>query len=708
MAGMPEVPILHQTLLVVDDRKDNLLAMEALLGNDEWRVRTADSGDAALQCLLDEQVGLVLLDVQMPGMDGYEVARLMRGNSRTRHIPIIFLTASAYSEGAVLRGYAHGAVDYILKPFDPQVLRHKVQTLLEHARNCQELLLVNQMLESERAFSGSVLENAAEGILVVDQNGWISFANPALARMLNASLTDLLGHSLLKLLDGEPDGDWRDSEFYQHWQRGSTYRRSDISLRTCSGASVPVALSCSPLLTPQPSMVVIVRDMSVESDLQARLASQAVTDALTGLLNRRGLQQRLKSALARGADDDRRIALLYLDLDGFKRINDSLGHRAGDAVLVHVANLLKTELRPYDALARVGGDEFIALLDSLDHPEDAARVAEKLIERVSVRHQFAGSEITLGGSVGIASYPECGQSVHGLMRAADMAMYEAKAAGRGQYRFFTSEMNDRARSRLTLEENLRLATEQQDFELKYQPQIHLNSGRLRGFEALLRWEHEITGPVRPDVFIPLLEETRLINPVGEWIFNEGLGQLGRWNQREGTQLILSINVSAVQFGMPQLVDQLRRSLELRQIAPSQLEVEVTESALMQNLETTREQLSQLRALGVRIAIDDFGTGYSSLAYLRHFEIDTLKIDRLFISNMLSSPKDAAVVETIIDLSRNLGLEVIAEGVETLAERDWLVAHGCDFMQGFLVAPALAADRAQAFPATVDWSDPGRC
>lgn len=707
MTCMPEMPPLPQTLLVVDDRHDNLLAMEALLGGEGWRVRSVDSGEAALQCLLDEQVGLVLLDVQMPGMDGYEVARLMRGNSRTRYIPIIFLTANAYSEDAVLRGYAQGAVDYILKPFDPQVLRLKVHALLEHERNRHELLVLNQMLEGERAFSASVLENAAEGILVVDESGLISFANPAIAGMLEGSLVDLLGSPLLSVLENPSGREWQATELYRYWQRGSNYCRSDCQLRTLSGGLLPVALSCSPLLVQQRAMVVIVRDMSVESDLHARLASQAVTDALTGLLNRRGLQQALEASLARVAHDDKRVAVVCLDLDGFKRINDSLGHEVGDAVLAYVADLLRKELRPYDLLARAGGDEFIALLDSLGHPEDAARVAEKLIERVSARHQIAGVEITLGGSVGIASYPECGQSVDGLMRAADMAMYEAKAAGRGQYRFFTAEMNGRARTRLMLEESLRLAIEHQDFQLKYQPQVHLASGRLRGFEALLRWEHSSAGNVRPDIFIPLLEETRLINPVGEWVLGEGIARLAEWNARPGPQMVLSVNVSAVQFGMPQLIEQLRYALDMHGIEPSQLEVEVTESALMQSLDTTREQLRQLRALGVKIAIDDFGTGYSSLAYLRHFEIDTLKIDRLFICNMLNSAKDAAVVETIIDLSRNLGLEVIAEGVETLAERDWLVAHGCDIMQGFLVAPALPADQALAFPAVVDWRDPAR-
>jgi EAL domain-containing protein (putative c-di-GMP-specific phosphodiesterase class I) len=260
-----------------------------------------------------------------------------------------------------------------------------------------------------------------------------------------------------------------------------------------------------------------------------------------------------------------------------------------------------------------------------------------------------------------------------------------------------------ALERLVVENALRGAAQRGELLLHYQPQIDLASGRLRGFEALLRWEHRVAGTISPGVFIPLLEETRLINRLGDWIFNQGIRQCRAWRAQFGEQLLLSLNVSPVQFGMPQLVDDLRRMLELHQLQPSQLEVEVTESALMQDLDTTREQLRQLRELGVRIAIDDFGTGYSSLAYLRHFELDTLKIDRLFIANMLDSPKDAAIVSTIIDLGHHLGLEVVAEGVETLEQRDWLIAHRCTTMQGFLVAPGLPVERAGAFPLRLDWS-----
>lgn len=694
-----------QTLLVVDDREANLIAMKALLQNGDWNVRTAISGVEALQCLLEDDVGLVLLDVRMPEMDGFEVARLKRGNSRTRFTPIIFISAVDHTSESVMRGYATGAVDFIHKPFNPQVLRHKVSSLLDHERSRRDLQLLTQQLESERAFNASVLENAAEGILVVNDEGMIDFANSAIAQMLHCQVSQLQGTRLLDHIETTTlqDGNWKESQIYEHWRRGMVYRLHDAFLRIVNDGLLPVALSCSPLSRQQRSMVVIVLDMSVVHSLHAQLESQAVTDALTSLPNRRGFDQALEAALARNDRNGKYLAVLYLDLDGFKRINDSLGHAAGDEVLKRVADQLQKCLRPYDILARMGGDEFTALLDSLDHPEDAARVAEKLIEAISIRYKVDGMEVTLGASIGIACFPDSGRSVDAILRAADMAMYEAKRAGRQQYRFFSPEMNGRARSRLMLEESLRVAIEQNEFALVYQPQIYLDTGRLRGFEALLRWQHRVAGSVSPGVFIPLLEETRLINRLGGWIFRQGVSQCRTWPSFSHG-LVVSLNVSPVQFGMPQLVDDLRRVIEEEGLNPAQVEVEVTEGALMADLENTREQLRQLRLLGVKIAIDDFGTGYSSLAYLRHFELDTLKIDRLFISNMLDSPKDAAVVSTIINLGRELGLEVIAEGVETIAQRDWLIDHQCHIMQGFLVAPGLPVDRAQEFPLQIDWRD----
>lgn len=342
-------------LLVVDDYPENLISMRALLARQDWQVLTASSGMEALSALLEHDVDLVLLDVQMPEMDGFEVARLMRGSQRTRLTPIIFLTANEQSEAAVLKGYASGAVDYMFKPFDPQILKPKVQALLDQQRNRRMLQRLTRELEAARAFNASILENAAEGILVVDAQGVISFANPAISRLLSAPVQQLQGVHLLDLVQLASASLWGESDFYQAYLGRRIFRVHDAQLRTLGGELVPVALSCAPLPADQQAMVVTVLDMSVVRNLHQQLEYQAVTDPLTGLLNRRGFYQAAEGALLRNERSDKAQALMYMDLDGFKRINDSLGHETGDRVLRWVGEQLKDCLGSEALLARMGG-----------------------------------------------------------------------------------------------------------------------------------------------------------------------------------------------------------------------------------------------------------------------------------------------------------------------------------------------------------------
>ncbi len=683
-------------LLVVDDYPENLVTMRAVLQRQDWEIVTASSGMEALGLLLDVDVDLVLLDVQMPEMDGFEVARLMRGSQRTRLTPIIFLTANEQSRDAVHKGYASGAVDYLFKPFDPNILKPKVQALLEHQHNRRALQKLSRELESARAFNASVLANVAEGILVVNEDGIISFANPAICRLLGMTDGELRGTGLCCYLEEPAVTEWTDSGFYHHYRRADTYRVHDAVMRTPEGRQLPVALSCAPLPEEQKAMVLSVLDMSVVRDLYSQLEQQAVTDSLTGLLNRRGFYQTVEGMLLRNEHAGKYLVVLYLDLDGFKHVNDSLGHDAGDQVLVWVAEQLKECLRPYDVLARMGGDEFVVVIDGLDFPEHAAKVAEKLIDRVSARRHVDGIEATLGASIGIAVYPDCGTHLDGLLRAADIAMYEAKRAGRQQYRFYDQYMNGRARSRLMLEESVRTAIEGKDFSIVYQPQINVITGRTRGFEALLRWNHPDAGDVPSSLFIPLLEETRLINKLGGWIFEQGAAQLQRWDGVFPADLVMSVSVSPAQFSMPNLAAELQRAMHNHGLQPRQLEVEITEPSLVHNLVHSRKQLQSLHDIGVRVSLDDFGAGDSSLAHLRNLDLDTLKIDRHFISGMMSSPRDLAVARTIMDLCRMLNIEVIAEGVETLEQYQWLVANGCEIIQGFLLAHPMTPDEAVRF------------
>lgn len=390
------------------------------------------------------------------------------------------------------------------------------------------------------------------------------------------------------------------------------------------------------------------------------------------------------------------LVLLYLDLDGFKRVNDTLGHDAGDRVLRWVSEQMQACLRSYDILGRMGGDEFTALLE-LEFAEQAAKIAEKLIERVSVCQQVDGLDVMLGVSIGIAMYPDCGSDLNGLLRAADVAMYEAKRAGRQQYRYYDQDMNGRARSRLMLEDSVRTAIQNKDFTLVYQPQVSLEDGRLRGVEALLRWQHPSVGDVPPGLFLPLLEEARLISQLSAWIYQQVAAQRQAWQTTFDQELVLSL--SASQFNMPNLAAQLQQVLERHGLQGRQLEVEISEDCLMSNLEESIKQLRLLRQIGVRIALDDFGSGHCSLAHLRDLAFDTLKLDPQLVARLPGSARDAAMARSIIQLCGHFDVLVIAEGVVSQEQAQWLKANGCLFIQGPWAAQPMMAQELAA------WSHP---
>lgn len=734
-------------LLLVDDRPENLISLEAVLDDGRLRFLHANSGQRALELLLQHDVALVLLDVQMPEMDGYEVAQLMRGHSRTRNIPVIFITAHSREQQAVLRAYACGAVDYIYKPFDSQLLVSKVHSLLDVDRNRRELAVSHQRIAETQAYYQAILQVASEGILVISGGGAIVYSNTAAQQMLEASAEQLAGTRLASLFGHEvssaeqlaarhhaeevPDGmrphanaeegaavpDAAAAKFdaereaaentggVERWcihainralRQHQSFRLHDALIFTCTGKPLPVSISGAPLPAPHDALVIVFQDVTAAKQLQKQLALQASTDNLTGLVNRSGFLHAVQAALSRVERTHKTMAVLYIDLDGFKRVNDSLGHSAGDKLLCEVATRLRRCMRPYDVLARVGGDEFTAILDSLNHPEEAARIAEKILDILIGTHEIANVQVSIGASIGIASYPDCGSTADGLIRAADMAMYQAKAEGRNQYRFFTPAMNGRARARLMLEENLRTAIHEQQFTLHYQPQIDIASGRLRGFEALLRWTHPGAGIVSPALFMPLLEESGLINRLGPWIARAAGAQRQQWLPSMPDGLRLSINISARQFSWSRLVDDIDEMLQETGLRGDQFEIEVTESCLIQDLTYAQSVLGRLRALGISIAMDDFGTGYSSLAYLRDLQVDALKIDQRFVAHILKSDKDAAIAKAIIQLAKCMGMEVIAEGVETAEQFHWLRDNGCDTAQGFLFAPALSSADAARF------------
>lgn len=430
---------------------------------------------------------------------------------------------------------------------------------------------------------------------------------------------------------------------------------------------------------------------------EVNLAYLAQYDHLTKLPNRILLKDRLDQALEQSQRDRELVAVLFLDLDRFKDINDSFGHNIGDMLLIEVADRLKTCIRKTDTIARFGGDEFIIILKKVHEASTVANTAQKIITVLEHPFQISGNEIFITTSTGIAIYPHCGEDSDTLIRNADSAMYRAKDRGRNNYQFFTPEMNAMVQKKFKLERELRYALERNEFELHYQPQIDLKTGRVSGLEALVRWNHPKAGMLHPAEFIEVLEETGLIVPVGEWVLETACAQNRKWQECGLPAHKMAVNLSARQFSHASLVETVSNVLERTGlVAAESLELEITESLLMEHTRDNNTILSQLKKMGVIISIDDFGTGYSSLSYLKRFSLDTLKIDRSFVMDVPGDPDDVAIVSAIIAMAHSLRLRVIAEGVETLEQLEFLRSQQCDEIQGYLICKPAPAEEIYKF------------
>ncbi len=693
------------SLLVVDDDTMNRDLMLRRLSKHGYDAHLADNGKCALEWIGSHPVDLVLLDIEMPDMNGLEVLKTLRQTYSQAQLPIIMVTGKSGSDD-IVAALAAGASDYVTKPIDFPVVLARIQTQLsrKHAeealRESEERYALAARGANDGLWDWDVIADKMyfsprwksmlgweEQDISNDPNEWFTRIHPDDAERVRA---DLSAH----LEDATPHYE----DEYRMLHRDGNYLwmlGRGLAVRSGNGKAYRMAGS------------------------QTDITRGKVVDVLTGLPNRVLFMDRLSRSFERAKrQKDRTLALIFLDLDSFKLINDSLGHLIGDQLLVGIAARIESTLRSSDSVARfarshtvsrLGGDEFTILLEDISGLVDATRVADRIANDLSLPFSIGDQELFPTASIGIAMYNPSYKNPEELLRDADTAMYSAKSKGKGRYEIFDATMRANTIARLQLENELRRGIERKEFENYYQAIVSLATGKIWGLEALVRWKHSARGIIYPQEFIPVAEETGLIVPLGQYVLETACQQMRIWQTRFPTDppLLVSVNLSARHFLQSDLVQHCRSVLYETQLSNCSLNIEVTESVMMPDPESSIELMNQLKSLGIQMALDDFGTGYSSLSYLHRFPLDSLKIDRAFISRIM---EDDEIIRTILTLGRNLRLKVIAEGVETIEQVEKLQKLGCEFAQGYYFSvPVNAQEATDLLAAKHHWpaAKPGR-
>ncbi len=634
----------------------------------------------------------ILADYHLPLFSAMEALRILK--QLEIDLPFILVTGSQSEEVAV-ECMREGADDYILKislkrlPSALLNVLRKKETELEKERAEAEL---HRREEQYRL----ITETTQDLISMLDVQGDFTYLSPSVGSLLGYEARDLIGTSSFALIHPE-DRQSAAATFQQILSsegRGAQefrVRRGDGEWRVFESVGSRILDGSG-----DPQRVVFVsRDITERKRDEETIRHLAYYDALTGLPNRTLFNDRLAQALAQAYRNRQMLGLMFLDLDRLKAVNDTLGHAMGDRLLQAVSERLKGCLREGDTIARLGGDEFMLLLPSVTHLEDTAKVAQRILEALKPSFYCDGQELHTTASVGIALYPNDSKDAEALMKNADTAMYRAKELGRNNYQFYSPNMNATAFQRLSLENNLRRALQGNELTLHYQPQLNLQTGQITGAEALIRWNHPELGNIAPARFIPIAEESGLIVPVGEWVLSTAIAQNKSWQESGLLPIRIAVNLSPLHFKHKDLGATIAQVLHETKLDPKYLELEVTESVIMQSSDTDADAvvatMRKLKEMGVHVSIDDFGTGYSSLSYLKRFPVDTVKIDQSFIRDITTNPDDAAIAKAIISIAHSLSLRVIAEGVETEGQLNFLRSENCDEVQGFFFSKALAAD-----------------
>lgn len=667
------------SVLYVEDDADIRRHLAEFLRRRVGKLYIAANGQEGLELWRQHRPEVVVTDIMMPVMGGLKMAELIQRENPS--VPIIVTTALNETE-SFLKAIDLGIDKYVIKPINTELLLHAIQKSAWGVKAGLEIQL-----------AATVFDASSDAIIITDSENRIISVNAAFCEITGYSAQDVIGQTPEILNSGRHDigfyhAMWRDLVETGRWS-------GEVWNRRKNGEIFAELLTINAVKNYRGEIshyVSIFADITEHKQTEEHMRHLAHYDALTNLPNRTLFNDRLGQALINAQRDNGKAAVMFLDLDRFKNINDTLGHGIGDLLLQEVAVRLTGCVRQGDTVSRLGGDEFVVLLPELNDEKDARLVAQKLLNAAVFPMVLEGHELHISASIGISYYPMDGANAEALMKNADVAMYRAKEEGRNNFQFYHASMNARSFERLAMETSMRYALNRGEFDLYYQPRFSLPEGRIIGAEALIRWNHPDLGLVSPGLFIPLAEETGLILPIGEWVLKQVAAQGKAWQQAGFPPLSLAVNVSARQFRRVDFVGEVLQILRNSGFDPHHLELELTESTLMTHAEENIETLKKLNALGIRIAIDDFGTGYSSLSYLKRLPVDILKIDRSFVSEVPDSRDGVAIVEAIIAMAHSLGLHIIAEGVETAEQLEFLQMRKCNEIQGYYFSHPLPAEQ----------------
>jgi len=673
-------------VLIADHDPTTRSIVREILGQAGFDVIEADDGEDALRCYEQNAPDAVLLDIDLPYLNGFAVCKNIREREPTRKIPICFVSGLV-DKDSVDRAYHVGATDFVAKPIVWPVLAHRIRYLLRASDALNEvrglalaLPDIVFVLDSQANTLDRVTDTDAKGSARLGVTHDMVFED----LLPENSKEKVQEHIRLALASGEP-------QIYEHHSA-----HNDVHCETRFVAR------------DRQSVLAIVRDVTEGRKAELQIYDLAYYDQLTGLPNRQLFSKELDVVIESGCKQQQGFSILFVDLDHFKRINDTLGNSMGDALLKAVAARFQECLRSEDHviranqdtsesvhLARVGGDEFVIVLRKVDSEDAAGKVASRIGRSLAQPLSCEGHQFVVTPSIGIAIYPQDGETSEDLLMNADAAMYKAKAAGRNTFKFFSGTMKIKSLHRLDMENELRQAIDGEHFQIYYQPKVHLATWTIVGVEALLRWKHCKRGWISPADFVPVAEETGLILPLGKWVLQAACRQIGEWQHTALNRVSMSVNISPQQVYLDDLVAIVTEAVSDAGIRPELLDLEITESLLMRDIEATIGALSSLKDLGVNLSIDDFGTGYSSLSYLKRFPIDALKIDRSFVQDLHLDADDAAICAAILAMAHNLNLKVVAEGVEFEEQLDFLRRHNCEEVQGYLFSKPLPANEFEA-------------